>query len=92
LFAFSSNQDTQKYYADSFVQKGIPVIKNSAMDIEIPSYTQPDPSQKNRDISHWVSLLPTQYQNEDAYFIFPKAGTVIPVVEMTDKERKTLNN
>jgi sortase (surface protein transpeptidase) len=88
---FSAYQDVQSYYTQELAKKGIPVIKWGNMDIEIPRYTRPDFRQENLDIAYWISLLPTEYQDENEYFIFPKAGMVVPIVNMTAEERLVLS-
>lgn len=77
----------QKYYLDAFARKGVAVIADPAVQITIPSYIKPDPSGTNMDIAHWISTLPAAYQNHNEYFIFPKAGTIVPIVNFSASDK-----
>ena len=81
--ADTSVQDVKQYYLDAFAEKGIPVIDSPGINISLPAYIAPDPSQTNMNVSYRISTLPAKYQDKDEYYIFPKAWTVVPIVNFS---------
>jgi len=90
-FSFSSQAEIQQYYLDGFAAKNVPVIADAGVQITIPSYIQPDLSQSNLDIDYWISTLPAKYQSENEYFIYPKAGIIIPIVNFSPADKRIVD-
>ena len=91
VFSFSSQAEIQQFYLDGFAAKNVPVIADPTVQITIPAYIQPDLSQSNLDIDYWISTLPAKYQSESEYFIYPKAGIVIPIVNFSPEDKRIVD-